>query len=219
LAALKDILLVGSVYAASIFSFNFLIPKLSKGGEMESIKQEINAIKANEEVFEKLLAQQPFYETSKDDSQVFFGNPNADLKITIFTNPFCNPCAKMHKRVEAFLQEANGSACVQYIFSSFQPELDFANKYLVATYLQKEQREFERIIADWFENGKSMKGAFFADLNLDIDDPQVETEFQRHEAWKEKTQLRATPMILVNGYKLPDNYKIEDLRWFTEIKI
>jgi len=29
-------------------------------------------------------------------------------------------------------------------------------------------------------------------------------------------QLRATPTILVNGYKLPENYKIEDLRYFTE---
>jgi len=38
------------------------------------------------------------------------------------------------------------------------------------------------------------------------------------EAWKAKTQLRATPTILVNGYKLPDNYKIEDLRYFTNFE-
>jgi protein-disulfide isomerase/uncharacterized membrane protein len=217
--ALKDILLVGSIYAASIFGFNLLIPKLNKGSEMESIKQEINAIKANEEVFEKLLTQQPFYEVSKDDSQIFFGNSDSDLKVTIFTNPFCNPCAKMHKRVEKLLQETGGNICIQYIFSSFQPDLDFANKYLIAVYLQKEQSEFERIIADWFERGKPMKEAFFDDLNLDIDNSQVEIEFQKHEVWKEKTQLRATPTILVNGYKLPDNYKIEDLWYFTGIMI
>ena len=46
--------------------------------------------------------------------------------------------------------------------------------------------------------------------------PAIEAEFQKHEAWKEKTQLRATPTIVVNGYKLPDNYKIEDLRYFTD---
>jgi len=53
---------------------------------------------------------------------------------------------------------------------------------------------------------------------LNIEDPQVEAEFQKHEAWKEKTKLRATPTILVNGYKLPDNYKIEDLKCFTKTK-
>ena len=47
----------------------------------------------------------------------------------------------------------------------------------------------------------------------------VEVEFQKHNAWKEKTQLRATPTILINGYKLPDNYKIEDLRYFTEFNV
>jgi protein-disulfide isomerase len=215
---LKDILLVGSIYIATVFGFNLLIPKLNKGGKMESIKQEINAIKANEEVFEKLLTQQSFYEVSRDDSQIFFGNPDADLKITIFTNPFCNPCAKMHRRVEKLLQETKGNVCVQYLFSSFRPDLDFANKYLIAAYLQKEQSEFERIIADWFERGKPMKEEFFDGLNLDIENPAVEAEFQKHEAWKAKTQLRATPTILVNGYKLPENYKIEDLRYFTGLK-
>jgi len=195
------------------------MPKLNKGGEMESIKQEINAIKANEKVFDALLTQQSFYEVSKEDSQIFFGNPDADLKITIFTNPFCNPCATMHKRVEKFLQEANGDVCVQYIFSSFSPDLDFANKYLVAACLQNERSEFEYIIADWFERGKPLREAFFSDLNLDIEDTQVEIEFQKHEAWREKTKLRATPTILVNGYKLPDNYKIEDLKYFTKIEV
>jgi protein-disulfide isomerase len=36
-----------------------------------------------------------------------------------------------------------------------------------------------------------------------MNNPTIETEFQKHEAWKEKTQLRATPTILVNGYQLP----------------
>ena len=57
---------------------------------------------------------------------------------------------------------------------------------------------------------------FFNDLHLDMTNPAIEYEFQKHESWKEKTQLRATPTILVNGYKLPDNYKIEDLRYFIE---
>ena len=68
--------------------------------------------------------------------------------------------------------------------------MDFANKYLIAAYLQKEQSEFERIIALWFEKGKLLREAFFQDMQLDLNDPEVETEFQRHATWKEKTQLR-----------------------------
>jgi protein-disulfide isomerase len=46
--------------------------------------------------------------------------------------------------------------------------------------------------------------------------PGIEAEFQRHKQWKEETKLRATPTILVNGYKLPENYRIEELRYFIE---
>jgi len=219
LTILKDLLFIGCTYAISIFILNLLIPSLSKGGEMERIRQEINSIKADEAVFKTLLAQQTRYEVSQADSQIHFGNPNAPLKITVFTNPFCNPCARMHKRVEKILKDTKREIYIQYIFSSFQPDLDFANKYLIAAYLEKEQREFERIIGDWFEKGKPLKEVFFDGLHLNLDNPDIETEFQKHESWKEKTQLRATPTILVNGYKLPDNYKIEDLRYFTKFNI
>jgi len=214
---LKDTLLVICIFASLIFGFNLLIPNLSRGDEIEKVKQEINSIKANEDVFDALLKKQPYYEVSKADSQILFGNPDAGLVITVFTNPFCNPCAKMHKRIEKLLHETNRNTCVQYLFSSFEFEsdLNFANKYLIATYLQKEQSEFEQIIADWFEKGKSLKEAFFNDLHLDMENPDIEAEFKKHEVWKEKekSQLRSTPTILVNGYKLPENYKIEDLRY------
>ena len=52
-----------------------------------------------------------------------------------------------------------------------------------------------------------------------MDNPEIEIEFQKHETWRAKTQLRATPTILVNGYQLPENYKIEDLLYFTEFNV
>ena len=217
LVFLKGILFSGSIFAGLIFSLNLLIPSLSS--EVEKVKHEINSIKANEDVFKALLVKQPSYEVSKADSQIFFGNPDALLKISVFTNPFCNPCAKMHKRVEKLLRETNRKIYIQYLFSSFNSDLEFAVKHLIAAYLQKEQSEFEKIIADWFEKGKPLKEAFFKNMQLNMENPDIETEFQKHEAWKEKTQLRATPTILVNGYKLPDNYKIEDLKYFTEFNV
>ena len=52
-------------------------------------------------------------------------------------------------------------------------------------------------------------------MNLDMNNPEIEDEFNRHEVWKEKTQIRATPTILVNGFQLPENYKVEDLRFLN----
>ena len=37
-----------------------------------------------------------------------------------------------------------------------------------------------------------------------------------HEQWKKQSGLRATPTILVNGYKLPDSYKTENIKYITK---
>lgn len=43
-------------------------------------------------------------------------------------------------------------------------------------------------------------------------------EFNRHKAWIAVSQLGATPTLLVNGSKLPDNYQIEDSKYFTDLE-
>ena len=48
---------------------------------------------------------------------------------------------------------------------------------------------------------------------------QLNSNFKSTNHGKLKRSYAQTPTIAVNGYKLPDNYKIEDLRYFTEFDI
>ena len=105
---------------------------------------------------------------------------------------------------------------MQYIFSAFNESLEYANRYFIAIYVEKGREAAWQLYSAWFERGKALQEALFNDLQLDMSNPAIELEFQKHKSWKEKTQLRATPTVIVNGYKLPENYRIEDLRYFTE---
>ena len=125
----------------------------------------------------------------------------------------------MHKRVDNLLKETKENVCIQYIFSAFNESLEYANRYFIAIYLEKGKETAWQLYSDWFERGKALQEEYFKSQPLIMDimgNPEIPVEFQKHETWKKKTQLRATPTIIVNGYKLPDNYKIEDLRYFTE---
>ena len=51
----------------------------------------------------------------------------------------------MHIRVEEFLKTTRDKVCVQYLFSSFDSSLDFANKHLIAVYLEKEAMQMKEI--------------------------------------------------------------------------
>ncbi|WP_352422602.1 vitamin K epoxide reductase family protein [Proteiniphilum sp.] len=215
--SIYSLLVVGGIYVISILTINMAVPMIARSSTVESIQYEINSIKSDEDVFKTLLMRQSRYEVSKSTSQILFGNPDANLLITVFSNPHCNPCSKMHQRINELLKR-NANVCVQYIFSSFNEELKISNKYLLGAFLQK-NGEAKNIYDQWFESGKLNKEEFFKSYPVNTNAQEVMTEFDMHERWKEQSGLRATPTILVNGYKLPDNFKVEDIRYFKNIEI
>lgn len=208
---ITNILITGLLYLIPMLSVNILVPQVSQNNKIEQITQELNSIKSDEAVFSAMLKKQPSYEVDKNTSSILWGNKDSDILVTVLTNPHCNPCSKMHKRIEQVLSESN-NLCVQYIFSSFSEDLDSSNKFLTAIYFTKEELDRTAIYRDWFEGGRNKKQEFFEKYDM-VENELIISEFKKHQAWVDKTGLRATPTILVNGYKLPDNYKIEDLKY------
>ena len=186
---------------------------------IQYLRQSINSMKADEDVFVALLKKQPYHDTSDCDSIIRFGNPESSLRITVFSNPYCRPCANMHKRIEKLLQQVENNISVQYILSSFGESLNSTNKYLFAACLDDKTSSTLQILSDWFEEGKPQKDDYFKEMGLNMENPEIEAEFERHTAWKEKTKLRGTPTVLVNGYQVPETYKVEDLRYFTSLEL
>lgn len=216
----SGIFLFGSVYSISFLSITLLIPYLSEQSKIENITQEVNSFKANEKILGLLLKEQPYYPCDKYISGIIFGNPNANILVTILTNPHCNPCAKMHARIEKLLDSGITNLCVQYIFSSFNPSLDISNSYLISAYLNNKGKDgIPNIYQLWFTQGKTEKEKFFERFSFDLYADNVKKEFEKHQKWKSQTGLEATPTILVNGYKLPGNYQIEDLRFISNLNI
>lgn len=211
---------IGSVIAICVFGIaiaatHILARTFSESRMVSSLRQEINSIKVDERVFTSLLAQQAHYDVSEADSQIVFGNVNASLRLTILSNPYCNPCARMHKRVGKLLSEVGDAVMVQYIFSSFDPKLDITGKYLIAAYMQQDAGTRLRTFTEWFAKGVPQRDKFFEGLNLDPTAEEVEAEYKRHMDWAKNAKLRATPTLIVNGYALPGNYQIEDLKYLT----
>ena len=90
--------------------------------------QGFTALKNSDDVFKALLKSQPYFET-QDTTKIVFGNPKAKLKVTILTNPHCEPCGQMHTRVKKMLAINADKLCVQYIFSAFSDDLLDSNRF------------------------------------------------------------------------------------------
>lgn len=215
----EEILCTASIYTIPFICIHLAIPLITELNKTRNIGYELESLKLEEEIFLALLNKEKKYRISKSVSRIFFGNPASKILITIFSNPHCEPCGRMHKRLRLMQEKLKDIACFQYIFSSFSEDLDSSNRFLIAAYFNNTVEDAEKIYDLWFEGGKYMKEEFFEKYSYDLDTTEVNAELDSHQQWKKETQLMATPTILINGYELPDIYKIEDLYFFKEIDI
>ena len=82
---------------------------------------------------------------------------------------------------------------------------------MIAAYQQLGPTKAAEILDAWYAGGKSQFEDFFSPFNLDINTVGVEEEMKRHTRWREQTEIRATPTILVDGRRLHPEYQVEEL--------
>ena len=178
--------------------------------------QQYRSLKANQVVAKALLENSEYYETTLDDSSIIFGNPKAKMRVTILTNPHCNPCARMHHKVEMLLKMST-DICIQYIFVSFNEALEDSSRYLIYCYFEKENAL--NLFSLWYTKDKFDSASVIQKNEGRIHTDKIEKEMERHRLWLQKTPFSTTPTILVNGYKLPKEYELEDLVLIANVDI
>lgn len=199
-------------YIVILMFINLTIPIILDSLNAIKTSFEFNSIKANKDVFLSLLAKENEFENTFDASKIIFGDPNAKHVITVFSNPFCGPCAKMHKRLDS-LRKAD--CCIQYIFAYFYDYAEI-NKYIIAMYLKYGQEQSWEYLNDWYNNGKFQYKEFFRSMHLSIEDQNVINEFDSHDKWKINANFPPTPTVLYNNKRLPSYYNIEDLLYIID---
>ena len=211
---LQNLVILFGTYCIPFITINLLLPLIVKAGKTESISQELNSLKAKDDVIKALLTKQPRIMVDKQSSQILFGNKNADILITILTNPHCNPCKKMHNKLLNYLMDENCKFCIQYIFASFGEEFDISSQFLIAAYMSNPLNVTLRIYKDWYTIGLYDRFSFFKKHNFPIDEKCI-NEYNQHNDWSLNSKLKATPTVLVNGYKIPKQYIVDDIRFLA----
>lgn len=206
-----------SVMAITIWAIHQIVASVAFKKTLHKVTYQYRSLKGNKGVFEHLLHQSQYVPTSVEDSKIVFGNEKSQLRITVLTNPHCNPCAAKHIQVDNLLEKYGKQLSVQYIFLAFNDELKQSNRFLIAAYQQRGETVAREIYRKWYESGKNHATSFMANYqDIHCDNPSVEQEIVHHASWITHSGFYATPTVLVNGYVLPNEYDLEDLPLFVE---
>lgn len=195
----------------SVVGTNLIVALLEQQKEAKHWKYSYRRIKANTHIYEALQQEQPSHPDDSTATTIGFGKKDSKHVVTVFSNPYCNPCARLHPHVHALL---DAGIRVQYIFSAFNEELLETNRYLIAAYQQLGEKKALQIFDAWYKAENKDQDSFFKAFNLDISTEDVQNELDRHSKWKETEGLHATPTILIDGKEMNEIYVIED---FEEI--
>lgn len=205
-------------FASPVVFWYLLKPIFVQLVQFEPLKEQLKRFKYNGELFNQILRGQPNYLIGDDIMPITLGNPKAKIVITIVSNPFCGPCAKAHRTVHEWMQYRDDLQ-LKIIFSTRNSDDDQRTKiarHLITLNSLNDTKLLETALVDWyfdyyFQN--TSKYDTWAKKYPVIFNGNINTVTEKHKIWCEMAQITFTPTIFVNGFKLPEPYRLEDIKY------
>ncbi|NCU05837.1 MAG: thioredoxin domain-containing protein [Chitinophagaceae bacterium] len=191
-------------------------PLLKKSKEAEEYKNRFYRIKNDSRIFEALLEKQKKVTVNPQGLGITLGNPHATNTIIKVCNPYCGPCSKAHKEIHELLKD-NVNLKVQVIFNSFAEDSDPRSKpvkLFLSVSKNKERNYTEQVIDEWYSAEKKDFKMFAEKHQIGTDQSNYNEDVTKMRSWCDEMNIEATPSIFLNGYQLPDNYSVNDLKIF-----
>jgi uncharacterized membrane protein len=200
-------------FALPIASWLFLKPFFLKAQQVKSYKYHLQKLKYNSKLFNSLLKEQPKYATPAEDWSIVLGNVEAETVITIVSNLFCRPCAKMHKTINELL-EKNANVQVRFVFTVKDTEDNIQLpivKHLIALNELADKSIIKNALHDWYEYEPSDYKAWSTKYPVDI--KNNDWIISNQQSWCNTAEIKFTPTVLLNGYILPEVYQMKNIKY------
>lgn len=200
------------------YVFKYYIIQLKvKAEEVQLLKK----IKFNSGVFLNLLKSQARMPDIQEDIGIILqskkrNNSNSNIHILVVLSLYCSACAQAQFYIEELIEKTENLK-VQIVFIGTE-NLDDQTLLIMSHILN---------IAEEFGGHKAFQalGDLYNSKEIDYDTFIHEHPLYRKETlkseftmdmkrWYDKANIKFTPTYYVNGYMLPDEYSIEDLKYF-----
>jgi len=194
-----------------VYTLFILFRKEQMSGEVHYYKY--LGFKKNPEILKMLLINQPHFEIRLLESSLIFGNRDATIMISAFLSLHCSHCARAFEKIRDMLNE-NEDILINLLLVTSD------NKMLATLYnnnRQCKEAESIKLLEQWFNADPYSRTKITEGLCIPEDsDLSREVNEESTRLFKEYNVL-GTPTFFINGYKLPGQYEIDDLRYFREI--
>ena len=187
---------------------------LKKSKDSTGFEKRWRKLKYNPEIFKFLLQRNENIPFQVEGLGLVIGNPTAKREIVKVCNPYCGPCSKAHPELDSLI-EKNSDVKLRIIFTA-SGETDDIKTAPVRLLLAIEEKYgtllTRQALSDWYslkeKDYNSFAERYIMNDNLGDQDEKI----MAMRDWVDKMKIRATPTIFIDGYELPDGYRITELK-------
>jgi hypothetical protein len=201
-------------FTLPVLAWYLLKPMLLQSALVKPLKSQLKKFKYNSDLFNQLLTTQPKYGVSDELMPIVLGNPTAEHVITMVSNPFCGPCATAHQELDEWLKYRDDIQ-LKIIFTTADHDDDERTKvsrHMSALSLLQDATLVERALNDWYKLSSKKYETWAAKYPISFNGEMSKVTAKQKE-WCNLTEIEFTPTILLNGYKLPAPYRLEDIKY------
>lgn len=192
-----------------------LKPLLLTSVKSNYLEEYLKRFKNNSLIFNKLLTSQERYDIPDDLFPIRSGNPIAPNIISIVSNPYCGPCGQAHSKVNLLVNQRDDIQMAT-IFTTASHDNDDRTRvarHLVSLNLLGNMELVRHSLDEWYQLAHNAGYQHWADKFPVEEDARSKLIIEKQKDWCQQANVRFTPTIFINGYKMPNPYTIDDLQY------
>jgi uncharacterized membrane protein len=210
-------------FAFSIpFSVWFLLrSQILSAYKAHETEKRLNRFLGNDQIFRLLLNSQPKNNMSLFFKDIFSGEQDAPIELTIISKPTCLPCGYAHSIAEQLQNDLNGRLKITYRFTvPAQDKQSISYQMLSHIYSIDSNHKAFAAIRDWYtengyENIEQWKSRHPKDSDLSLE--EIDKIIKTQSRWCAALKVIQTPTLLINSRRLPDEYSLNDLTFHLKL--
>ncbi len=175
---------------------------------------ELNRLVRNYQVFKNTLNVNKTY--SFPSSAIKLGNANANLELTIITNPFCGHCKQPYEMLKSFLSKYENRISINIIFNTIQSEklTQICGILMQSTNKSHEIDDYFDMMDRFYQFDDSEEWlSYYNKLSVSTD---IKETLNKQSTWCSENNFTFTPCLFINGKEFPRVFKIKNLDYYIE---
>ncbi|WP_262890689.1 thioredoxin domain-containing protein [Gelidibacter maritimus] len=209
----ENLFLLLALFLIPILGWKLIKPMLDKEKESNVHKRALKKIKNNPNVLEGLLVKSRKIKTVTTGLGITLFNDTAKYHVIKVCNPYCGPCAKAHPILENLVNA--GKINLQVLFTVHANGEDVKAKpvsHFLAIDELGDRSRIRQALDDWYLAEKKDYETFATKYPMNGELEKQTTKIEAMRQWCDAENITLTPTIFINGYELPKEYSIEDLK-------